>query len=98
MRFQDKHPFGLSSLYQAYEDGKYAFFNELAPIEGYPAVSFDAIDRRDTGSCTVMVGVSDEIAFEIALQQSSANIGQTDPCETAVMVAGMALRTMQEAA
>lgn len=96
VRFLDKLPYGLSSTYQANEDGKYEFFDELQPIEGYPAVARAGADDRPNGGCTVEVGTSDEISFEIALRLSTANVDELDPCETAAMVAGMALRTMKE--
>jgi hypothetical protein len=69
----------------------------MDPIEGYPVVAYGAIDRRDKGACSVVVGASDEIAFEVALQQSAANIGKKDPCETGAIVAEMVVETMKAA-
>lgn len=94
---QDKYPHGLSAVYQAEEDGKWAFFTELDPVEGYPAVSYGQVDQRDTGGCRVEVGLSDEIAFDVVLQLSATNVGKKDPCETAAMVAGMVVETMKAA-
>jgi hypothetical protein len=37
---QDKYPYGLSAVYQGEADGKWEFFTELDPVEGYPAVSY----------------------------------------------------------
>jgi len=96
VHFLDRYPYGLSTEYQAREDGKLALFQVLPPIEGYPAVVSDVVDPRPTGACTVVVGVSDEIAFEVPLQLSPENIGKKDPCEIAAMVAGMALQTMKK--
>jgi hypothetical protein len=93
----DKNPFGVSAVYQAEEDGKLELFEPLDPVDGYPVVAYAALDRRDSGACAVVVGVSDEIAFEVALQQSAANIGKKDPCETAAMVAGLVVETMKAA-
>lgn len=93
--FQDKHPFGLSAVYQANEDGKLDFFDELDPIEGYPAVAWAGTDDRPNGGCAVDVGVSDEIAFSLVVRLSQANVGEKDPCDTAAMVAGLALQTMK---
>ena len=93
----DENPHGVSAIYRAEEDGKLKLFDPLEPIEGYPAVAYGVVDERDTGACSVVIGVSDEIAFEIALQQSEANIGIKDPCETAAMVAGMVVETMKAA-
>jgi len=94
----DEYPFGLSASYQANEDGKYDFFDELGLIEGYPAVALAAADDRPNGGCGVDVGVSDEIAFNVVIELSTANVGEKDPCETAAMVVGMVLRTMKEGA
>lgn len=96
LAFLDEYPFGLSAAYQANEEGKYDFFEELPPIEGYPAVALAGTDDRQNGGCGVDVGVSDEIAFNLVIRLSTANVGELDPCETAAMVAEMALRTMKE--
>ncbi|MDQ3790687.1 MAG: DUF3558 domain-containing protein [Actinomycetota bacterium] len=95
--FADEYPHGLSALYQGNKDGKWAFFEELPPIEGFPAVAYDSVDQRDTGACAVDVGTSNDIAFEVSLQLSAGNVGKKDPCETAAMVAGMVVQTMKAA-
>ncbi len=94
--FLDRDPRGLSALYLANKKGKWAYFDELAPIEGYPAIIRDIVDDRDKGVCKVIVGVSDEVAFETIVQLSRANVRKKDPCEVAAQVAGMALRTMKQ--
>ncbi len=96
VRFLSDDPRGLSALYLANESGGYVYFDELAPIEGYPAVARDGVDDRDIGKCTVVTGTSDEDAFEVVLRLSQANVGEKDPCETAALVAEMALSTMKE--
>ncbi|MGB3437574.1 MAG: DUF3558 domain-containing protein [Actinophytocola sp.] len=93
----DKNPYGVSALYQAEQDGKLAFLTPLEPIEGYPAVAYGAPDERETGGCSVVIGASDEIAFEIVLQLSTDKVGKKEPCETAAMVAGMVVETMKAA-
>ncbi|MFC4858166.1 DUF3558 domain-containing protein [Actinophytocola glycyrrhizae] len=93
----DRNPYGVSAIYQAEKDGKLAFFEPLEPIGGYPAVAYGALDERDAGACSVVIGTSDEIAFEVALQQSAGNVGKKDPCETGSMVAEMVLETMKAA-
>lgn len=89
---------GLSSEYQAYQDGKWKIFEELPEIEGYPAIIRASSDTRDLGDCTVVVGVADDMVFESILQLSQANVGQKDPCEVAVQIAGLALQTMKAGA
>jgi hypothetical protein len=93
----DKNPYGVSAIYQAEKDGKLAFLDPLDPIEGYPAVAYGAVDQRDSGGCSVVIGASDEIAFEIVLQLSTGKVGKKEPCETAAMVAGMVVQTMKAA-
>jgi hypothetical protein len=96
VRFLDEDPTGLSSEYRANDEGKWEYFEELPPIEGHPAVARSGSDTRDLGDCTVVIGASDEIAFELALQLSQVNVGEQDPCEKAAEVAGMAVQTMQQ--
>jgi hypothetical protein len=96
VHFLDRHPYGLSAEYQAYKDGKTAFFLELPPIEGYPAVATGVADGRAQGWCTVVVGVSDKISFEVPITLALDSIGKDDPCEVAARVAGLALQTMKQ--
>jgi hypothetical protein len=53
-------------------------------------------DDRNDGYRSIVVGASDEIAFDVFLHLSRANIGQRDPCEVATQVAEMALQTMKQ--
>ncbi len=89
---------GLSSEYQAHEDGKWEVFEKIPDIEGYPAVIRAGSDRRDLGNCLVVVGTADDMVFESIVQLSDANVGQKDPCDVAVQVAGLALQTMKNGA
>jgi hypothetical protein len=91
-------PRGLSPEYQANRSGKWEFFKELPTIEGYPAVARAGIDSRDDGTCTVVVGVADDMAFASSVQLSLANIETGDPCKKAAEVAGLALQTMKAGA
>ena len=96
--FADGAQDGLSSEYQANEDGDWEYFEELPDIEGYPAISRAGTDSRDVGSCVVVVGVADDMVFESIAQLSRANVGQKDPCEMAALAAGLAVRTMKQGA
>lgn len=93
--FADGAQDGLSSEYQANEDGDWEYFVELPEIEGYPAISRAGTDSRHVGSCVVVVGVADDMVFESIAQLSRANVGQKDPCEMAALAAGLALQTMK---
>jgi hypothetical protein len=91
-------PRGLSPEYKASKEGKWAYFEELPDIEGYPAIARSGTDDRDIGHCSVLVGVADDMVFVAVAQLSQANIGQKDPCEVATQVAGLALQTMKRGA
>lgn len=92
--FLDKIPRGLSAEYAVNEDGRWVVFEELT-VEGYPAVIRSQIDRRPDGICTIVVGASDKIAYEVIVRQSQDRIGTIDPCEVAADVAGETVKTIQ---
>jgi hypothetical protein len=87
-------PRGLSPEYQSKNNGKAPDFQEFPDIEGYPAITRSGADQF--GGCTIVVGVADDMAFESTVQLSQANVGEKDPCDVAVHVAGLALQTMKE--
>ncbi|WP_084706098.1 DUF3558 domain-containing protein [Prauserella rugosa] len=61
--FQTAHKQGLSTTY-ANVKPQAAAFNEVAPIDGYPAVTYQ--DQEAGGPmCTAMVGLSDEYAVSV---------------------------------
>ena len=93
--FLDKDPRGLSAVYKADKAGEWAYFEELPAIDGYPAVARSQTDDRGDGYCSVVIGASDEVAFDVYLHLSRNNVGKKDPCEVAAQVGGMALQTMQ---
>jgi hypothetical protein len=97
INFPVDDPRGLSAEYDADSRGKWEYFEELPEIDGYPAVTRAGTDDRDLGFCIVVVGVADDMAFESIVQLSQGNVGQKDPCEVSVQVAGMALQTMKGA-
>jgi hypothetical protein len=43
----------------------------------------------------VVVGATDEVTFEVRIQQSRNNVGKGDPCDVAADVAGEAVKTMK---
>lgn len=93
--FYSKAEDGLSAQYRAQDDGKWAYFEELPAVDGFPAVARDITDNRENGTCPVVVGISDELAFETDLRLPKADIGTDDPCDVAAEVAGMAVKTIK---
>ena len=96
--FLTGNPRGLSAFYEGNQQGKYPYFLPLPSIEGYPAIASDIEDRRSRGICIVAVGVTDQLAFDVGLYLSQANVGKTEPCDKAAEVAALALQTMKEGA
>ncbi len=93
--FHDEYPFGLSATYQANEDGKLEFSRSCRRSRGTRRWSCGATDDRPNGGCTIDIGTSDEITFEVAVLLAQEFVGVKDPCESAVLVAGEVLRTMK---
>jgi hypothetical protein len=95
IQWADKNPRGLSGDYAAHNAGRFAYFVEYPDIDGFPGLAADLSDERSHGSCIVTVGVTDQLEFFASVQLSLQNIGKKDPCEAAVQVASMALKTMK---
>jgi len=91
-------PRGLSPEYDANKRHRWAYFEVLPNVEGYPAVARSRTDDRDIGHCTVVVGVADDMAFESIVRLSQANVEKKDPCKVASQVAGLAVQTMKKGA
>jgi hypothetical protein len=89
---------GLSSVYREAKGSDFPFFKPIEDIEGHPAVAFHTKVKEPTTDCAVAVGVTDQLVFTARVALSIANTGQKEPCEVAAQVAGMMMKTMQEAA
>ncbi|HEX6356733.1 DUF3558 domain-containing protein [Actinophytocola sp.] len=89
---------GLSSLYREAEGKVFPYFESIDDIEGHPAMAFNTTEAKPTIECGVGVGVTDKLALLVLVGLSDARIGNRDPCEAATQVAGMAMKTMKEAA
>lgn len=98
INFYVDDPRGLSPEYEANERGEWKYFDEVPDIEGHPAVIRDAVDDRDIGYCTLIVGAADDMAFATIVQLPLADGGTDDPCKAAAEVAGLALQTMKAGA
>lgn len=85
---------GLSGLYSNRDEN--AFFVELPPADGYPAIAFGMVDRRSEGDCTVEVGTSDTETIDVSIALSENKIGKIDPCEAAHEVASTVIGNIKE--
>jgi hypothetical protein len=93
--FLSDEPRGMSAVYRSKNNGEFAFFEELEPVAGHPMAAYGTSDSREKGgTCSVAVGLTDELVFIVFLGLSRANIGHKDPCATASQVGEMMLTTM----
>ena len=86
---------GLSGTYKANQNNLYEFFDVVPEVGGFPAVTYDRVDGRKTGSCSLAVGVADNASFDVGLNLSFANVGKKDPCQAVQDVTAMMLETMK---
>ena len=95
MQFVLANDSGLSTAYA--QRHTYDLWQELPPIEGYPAVVADLRDSRNTlGACTVLVGVTDSLEFSVSGNLSDAKRGKADPCQAIQLAAKLMLQTMKK--
>ncbi|GAB3487597.1 hypothetical protein GCM10027521_30900 [Amycolatopsis cihanbeyliensis] len=84
---------GLTDFYAGRQ--QYELFEPLEPLGGNPTLAYGSYNGRDTGFCQVLVGATDELAFQVGIGQSRDKIGTVDPCQVARRVGGMMLETMR---
>jgi hypothetical protein len=82
---------GLADLYGARE--RDAYFEETT-VNGYPAVFRDLSDRRDSGACSLSVGVTDDLYFKV---QEQGRLDAQGACDRAKEVAVAVITTMKGA-
>ncbi|MDT8910490.1 DUF3558 domain-containing protein [Amycolatopsis sp. PS_44_ISF1] len=68
---------GISDIYSNKSGSAYF---EPVDVSGYPGVFTDVQDARTEGSCTLWVGVTDQLAVSVIPQ---IGVGKTDPCPIA---------------
>jgi uncharacterized protein DUF3558 len=88
---------GLSAVYRANDEDKYATFNPIDDLAGFPAVIAEP-SSEPNDMCTMYIGVSDDLAMQLAVVESRDKVGQVDPCEVAKAVAPLVLQTMKAGA
>ncbi|MDT8911014.1 DUF3558 domain-containing protein [Amycolatopsis sp. PS_44_ISF1] len=70
---------GISDIYD--QRAKQAYFQPVT-VDGYPGVFADTQDGRPSGSCSLWVGITDQLAFTVV---TSITIGpnKAQPCDVA---------------
>jgi hypothetical protein len=87
----------LSSVI-AKKDSTYQVFEQLPDIQGYPAYLALVSDGRKSGSCELLVGVSDQRTIGSTFQSSTGSSKFSDPCGAATEFAGLAITTIKAGA
>lgn len=91
--FQTEPGDGLSSTY-ANAKPQAEEFNEAAPIDGYPAVTYRM--NTDMPMCTAMVGIANEYAISVTGTLGvNAERNGTDPCEPVQQVASWVVANLK---
>ncbi|HWD04532.1 MAG TPA: DUF3558 domain-containing protein [Amycolatopsis sp.] len=85
---------GISDIYS--QKSKQAYF-EPASIDGYPAVYADTQDGRTSGTCTLWVGVTDQLAVSV-IPQIGTGRNRNDPCGVAKSFATAMIQHLKGAA
>ncbi|MGW4521098.1 DUF3558 family protein [Amycolatopsis sp. NPDC004378] len=88
---------GLSGVYSAHARGETAFF-EPTEISGYPAVYSDPEDLRGKGTCSVIVGIRDELAVDIIASFQTTSPHYPEPCLAAGRAAEVVVATLKAGA
>lgn len=86
---------GLSTIYQNNAGGNYEDFEELAPVEGHPAVVAAPTNDRSEGICSVGVGLRDDLVYTASVAADPGTEQGKDPCGWAAKVAALAVQTMK---
>lgn len=84
----------MSTQYERQAKGDWAYF-EPTVIDGYPAVLNNEFDYRDSGKCSINVGVRDELTYYLLLQADPEGPFYKDPCAGAKKLASLAIQTMK---
>lgn len=87
---------GLSSLYTQNATGGLTTFKPVDPVEGYPGVIY-ANGGEGKGTCTLAVGIRDDLVYTVIPLLSSSHPSYADPCGLATKVAAAAIKNLKGA-
>ncbi|WP_216214354.1 DUF3558 domain-containing protein [Amycolatopsis aidingensis] len=74
----------------------FAYFEELSPADGYPAIARAVLDDRPEGKCSIVVGVGGEKTVDLTLKLTKERVGELDPCEAGHEVASAVIGNIKE--
>jgi uncharacterized protein DUF3558 len=85
---------GLNSLYVEHQAGRLTTFQPVAPVEGYPAVVYSQGDEGP-GTCSLAVGVRDELTYTVITHLRAGNPALADPCKMATQLSEMVINRLK---
>lgn len=85
---------GLSEVYK--QKDTLAVFKPLPDVQGYPAAEYEQADLSDVGTCTLALGVSDQLMYSIGVSMNQ-DADKPHCVETAQKIAGLVITTMKGA-
>ncbi|MFD5090819.1 DUF3558 domain-containing protein [Amycolatopsis thailandensis] len=86
---------GLSALYAQKSTGGLTTFKPVDSIEGHPAVIY-ANGSEGRGTCTLAVGLRNDLVYTVIPHLSSGNPMLADPCGMATKVAAAAIKNLKK--
>ncbi|WP_410601433.1 DUF3558 domain-containing protein [Amycolatopsis sp. lyj-90] len=87
---------GLSSLYAQHATGGLTTFKPVEQVAGYPAVVY-ANGGEGPGTCTLAVGVRNDLVYTIIPRLGSDHFSYSDPCGLATEVAAAGIKHLKGA-
>jgi hypothetical protein len=87
---------GLSSIYAQNARGGLTSFAPVAAVAGYPAVTYEN-GGEEKGSCTLAVGVRNDLVYTVITQLNDNNTSYGDPCGMATKMAQFGIQRMKGA-
>jgi hypothetical protein len=85
---------GLADIYLLKEQGRFPGYFQPTELDGYPAVFADLGDRRASGTCGLVVGLSDTFVFRAGVHDSKLG---AKSCDRAKLVAAAVIKTVKGA-
>lgn len=94
MRVVPQNKNGISDIYD--QKTRQAYF-EPVTVDGYPGVLADTQDGRPSGTCTLWLGVTDQLAISI-IPSIGAGPNKSNPCGLAQKFGGAVVKHLKGAA
>ncbi|WP_240686931.1 DUF3558 domain-containing protein [Amycolatopsis suaedae] len=89
---RDRGTGGLAGVRAALERGQLRFSEPGPDIDGYPSVYAGLVDGRDSGRCTLWVGIADDLTFTA----TSVNRNRQQSCDAAGKLAAAVVGTLKQ--